>query len=265
MVTNTEILDLLTFRTAYFYDLDSQEDRNKSVRNLEKFFFRLCGAIKPRLFVEAGAKDAAVSMRARRYLESSRIVAFEASPVNFEEFKEDARIWENDIEYCNLALSDRDGSIKFNVRSANGVGAVDGRGSILDLQESEGVEVIPVDVPAVSIDGFFKDESAGLGADDIAMWVDVEGALEKVFMGGRSVLRKVKMMFVEVEDRPLWDRQWMRKDVLDFLSAYDMVPVARDYQSRYQYNMVLAHSSLLNHDRFRFILAKHFSDSGGRG
>ena len=260
-MSESECFDLLTLNTAVFYELDEKSDRRRSVRCLEKFFFKACGNLGPQVFIEAGAKDASSARRARSYLPSARIVAFEANPVNFDSFQADPKNTELDVEYLNYALSSSDGSVVFHVRTIDGLKAIDGQGSMLPRAREDGIETTSVEVAAVRLDRFFA-STIDRPAERCAMWVDVEGALAPVLEGAGKLLDCVDLMFVEVEDRPIWEDQWLRQDVLAYLEGFGLVPVARDYQSRYQYNIVLARRDLLNNARFRFLLAEHLSRSG---
>jgi len=72
---------------------------------------------------------------------------------------------------------------------------------------------------------------------------------------------------VEVEDRALWHGgQWMRTDVVSHLYDRGLVPVARDFQSRYQYNIVFVRATALDEfDRLRWALASfRSSQQSGR-
>jgi len=203
---------------------------------LVELFFGLVEQLQPDLFIEAGAKDASASRRARE-LQVRRVVAFEASPVTHRRF---AR--QNDaIEYLNLALSDEPGTVSLNVRvdKERGVLRSDGRASL--MQRTSHGEMASVEISATTLDSFFADHEFR----SAALWIDVEGATGQVAIGGRSVLHRVSVLMVEVEDRSFWKGQWLASEVLAFLHGCGMVPVARDHQSAHQFNVVLVRSSLL--------------------
>ena len=81
-----ELFELSLLSSASYYDLSDRESRLRSVRDLEGLFLRMCRAARPTLFIEAGAKDAATSRRARRYLPNARIIAYEANPHTYGRF-----------------------------------------------------------------------------------------------------------------------------------------------------------------------------------
>ena len=59
------------------------------------------------------------------------------------------------------------------------------------------------------------------------------------------------------------DEQWLRADVVSYLYDRGLIPVARDYQSRYQYNIVFVHRDLRDVDRVRWALTQ-FQSAGLR-
>jgi hypothetical protein len=59
--------------------------------------------------------------------------------------------------------------------------------------------------------------------------------------------------------------QWLRPAVVEFLLSYGLIPVARDFQARYQYNLLLVTEEVLARDRFRNALAHYYSRLGGHG
>jgi hypothetical protein len=50
-------------------------------------------------------------------------------------------------------------------------------------------------------------------------------------------------MFIEVEERTFWDGQWLDHDVSVFLQKHGLIPIARDYQSLYQHNVLFLRSA----------------------
>jgi hypothetical protein len=80
-------------------------------------------------------------------------------------------------------------------------------------------------------------------ADDpavsFAMWFDVEGPSSQVLRGACELLTRTTAVFIKVENRGKWDGQeWLHHDVIRFLSGCGLPPVARDTQSRHQFNVL---------------------------
>jgi FkbM family methyltransferase len=257
--------DLTMFAAASSYNLSEPTEKRRSVDDLARFFYEVSRALGPDLFIEAGAKDASSSRRARRRMDPKRIVAFEANPYTHKTYarKFSKNNIDRNIEYLHLALSDQPGQVTFNVnKSAEGKPVVDGRGSLLK-HEYKPNGFIEVTVEATSLDTFFADHDYS----SCAMWIDVEGALEGVLTGGASTLDKASIVIVEIEDRSMWGSgQWMREDVVSYLYDHGLVPVARDFQSRYQYNIVFIRQTVLDSaERVRWLLARHLSATGAGG
>lgn len=248
-------LDLLA--NAGNYDLRVKAERKRSVRDLERLFFEAVRIFRPELFIEAGAKEAGASRRARGYLPDARVVAFEGNPYVHQRFREQNDDPRHRLEYLHLALSDAPGRVSFHVRRrADGTPVADGRGSLKERSE-EKHGTIEVDVECTTLDTFFADQDF----DRCVLWIDVEGAADKVLTGGREVLSKAAVVFIEVEDRGdwVWGPAWTVADVSAYLFDLGLVPVGRDYQTRYQYNVVYVARDLLNTYAFRARLAAHRS------
>ena len=57
--------------------------------------------------------------------------------------------------------------------------------------------------------------------------------------GSRETLARAAAIYVEVEAEPIWDGQWLDRDVLEWFDGIGMVPLLRDRQRREQYNVLL--------------------------
>jgi FkbM family methyltransferase len=245
--------DLFLLGMASNYNLELKSERARSVKDLENLFFRIVVDLAPDLFIEAGAKDASISYKIRNYLPNASIIAFEANPYNFKKYYDQKRNESLRIQYIHSALSEKNGSVSFNVREVNGIPSADGQGSIM---KSDAVSK-PVIVKSTRLDNFVLYDSFA----QCAIWMDVEGANESVLKGSSGILSKVQALFIEVEDRQFWSGQWLSRDVVDFLHKFNLIPVARDFQSRYQYNILFISKKLMQRDRIRFFLTEHASRS----
>lgn len=249
--------DLAMMATAVKYDLHDPQERLRSVRELSRLFFVLARALEIDLFVEAGAKNAATSRRARRLLDPARIVAFEANPHTHRAFAAKNAKPALGVEYVNLALSDAPGQLTFRVHLKNGAPNPDGRGSLLARDDGTEGQYEQVTVPATTLDNFFADHDFG----SAACWVDVEGAAREVFHGGAGLLARTDVLIVEVEDRRYWQDQWLRPELVGHLYDRGMVPVARDFQTRYQYNIVFVRAARLDQPDVRWAITQFASAS----
>ncbi len=80
-------------------------------------------------------------------------------------------------------------------------------------------------MPCSTLDEFFE----GHEYTRCCMWVDVEGSPEIVLGGGAKTLQKPEAIFIEVEDRSVWEGQWIRAHVAAHLFEAVFVPIARDF------------------------------------
>jgi FkbM family methyltransferase len=235
-------LDLL--RHACCYDLRDPKERQRSHNDLVWLFEKLVRVVKPHTFIEAGAFFAEASRKVKKDIPDTRVVAFEANPHNFKMCKERFDYEALGVEYLHYALSQVGGTVTFNIQVQKGdsdVRKTTGRNSLLTRDGSQ-YAYERVSVPAIALDSFFSEQPK-----ESVLWIDVEGAAEMVLLGGKRLLKSTKLVFIEVEDKPIWPGQWLTHDVVRFLSGYNLVPVARDFESRsqIQYNMIFMKSSLL--------------------
>jgi FkbM family methyltransferase len=247
--------DLRLLATVTNYDLRDSEERKRSQRELKALFFRLLEALGPDLFVEAGANDASVSRRARRLVPTARVVAFEANPYTYDRYLADNPP-STGVEFLHLALSDTPGEVSFNVRrSQAGRPRADGHGSLMDRPSDYGHDFEQVTVRATTLDAFFSDHPV----ERCALWIDVEGASAAVLHGATDLLRRAMLLQIEVEDREYWEGAWTAPQVLDFLHQQGFVPIARDFEYRYQNNVLLIRDGFLDDPEVRLRLARYLS------
>jgi FkbM family methyltransferase len=252
--------DLAMLSTAVKYNLAQRSERIRSMKTLVRFFFNLVKILDVDLFVEAGAKDGSASRQAKRALGEHRVVAFEANPYTYRRFEgENAG---TGVEYLNLALTDHPGPVTFNVlRDDEGAPRPDGQSSLLKRNrgrdQERGFEEVTVD--GVTLDGFFADHPF----ENAAVWMDVEGASKFVLGGAPETLKRTAVLIIEVEDRPYWgDDHWLRERVMSHLYDNGLVPIARDFEYEYQYNIVFVRADLANtHARLRWELTKFISSA----
>lgn len=254
-----QLLDRQLLAHVGGYNVNLKADRLRSCADLTEFFFQLVRVLQPDLFIEAGAKDASSSKYARKFIPDARIVAFEANPYTFDRFK--GGFSKTSVEYLNLALSNEVGSIAFNVNiGTDGAPRADGRGSLMrfdgDFEDISGTQEVTAD--ATTLDIFFENYAY----ESSALWIDVEGASEMVLGGASATLHKADVAIIEVEDREYWSDQWLRSDVMEYFYEHGLIPLSRDFQSRYLYNIVFVRQSKANIDRVRWALTHHLSMAG---
>lgn len=241
LATRTDLIamhEVQMLTTASIFKLwGTSHQRKASNKALVELFFGMVRILQPSVFIEAGAKKADTSIRARKVLPEARIVAFEASPDNYAIYSKTEPHAENRVEYLHFALSDREGTIDFNIRTSvagNAVWEHSGANSIL-ARTDDSTEYKTVAVPSRRLDDLFVD------CGSCAMWVDVEGASKQVLTGAKETLRKAQVAIVEVEDHEIWEGQWKAGEVIGAMMDAGLVPIARDFEYKGQYNVVFLH------------------------
>lgn len=232
--------------TAGLYKLWSDDGRQQSTKALVELFFGIVRITQPKLFIEAGAKEATASTRAGKLLPDARIVAFEANPYNFAHFSKDPKFTKARVEYTHQALTNKDGSVTFNIRkTVNGeaVDPISGQNSLLQQKHAD-TTYEEVTVPAKRLDSFFPHPVPN------AIWMDVEGATGDVVSGAERVLGQTQVAIVEMSDHGKWKGEWLSTKVITHFYKRGLVPVARDFEYKSQYNVVFVREELLksNHE-----------------
>ncbi len=254
--------DLALLQTAAHYDLHSREDRAASQRWLYQLFGRLITrAMKPELVLELGAFSAEFSRAHRVQLPDAEFHAFEANPYNYERFR--PRVEAAAVAYHHLAIGETVGTCRFNMaRRRDGREIDPGRGNNSLRTKPADIEYEPVSVAMVSVDHFVAER--GLQDRPTALWVDLEGCAYEGLCGAARTLENTQLIFVEVEDEAFWTGQKLSGDVRRLLMGAGFVPLARDFQTKRQYNMIYASAEAYEDAEVRLILATSLSKAGGR-
>jgi FkbM family methyltransferase len=244
---------------ATCYDLAQPTDRKLSARQLRWLFFNMIRALQPDVFAEAGARNAANSMKVRHSAPKARIIAFEANPHNHAYFSERYDYAAHGVEYRLQAVTDYVGPVTFKLLMQEGDlvhKPTSGRSSLL-TREKDDVRYEDVTVPGTTLD-------AALDGSDgrAALWVDVEGATRQVLGGAAYTLTRTDLVMIEVETRPYWQGQWLHTDICAHLMESGLVPVARDFEYRFQFNLLFVHPQALARPDILHVLEQFHSARG---
>jgi len=212
---------------------------------VESTFRDLCLELGPTLSVEVGAHEAGFSRWLKSEVPDARCVAFEANPYVHAKFADDHD--ESGVEYHHLAVSETNGTVELGIprRLHNPILGRRFRklrtSRMASLAEHRyAVKTETVSVPSVPLDDFVRAEQ-----DDVVVaWIDVEGASGPVLSSGEKLLSHASLVYIEVENEPVWHGQWLDVDVARFLAGCGLVPVLRDVQRPHQYNVVFAAADL---------------------
>lgn len=221
--------------------------RGRSAAYLDEFYFRLVEVAEPARFVEVGAYKAEASRRARSEHPGARVVAFEANPHNHARHSRDFDYAAVGVEYLHLAVADGPSELTFNLRKevdGEAMREVTGNSSLLRRTDDRTTyEEIPV--PATTLDRFFPPETAA----PTCAWFDVEGASGAVLTGGAEFLKTCRVLKIEVEEKPMWQGQWLSLDVIEHFLAAGFQPMARDIEYENQFNIVFVENQFARDPR----------------
>lgn len=185
--------------------------------NLLSAFLALVEKHRPHLCCDIGSMDAghACFMRARS--PSSRIFAFEANPHNYVQGVLEKRVKEYRIEWINTAITDTDKVCEFNVLDVpEGEKWQKGGSSLLKRTIGNFTEHSTL-VTGRSLDSFLEDQ--GLLEASKALWIDAEGALDKVLAGAQVSLKSTLFIHAEIESREHFAGQVLDREIIDRLKA----------------------------------------------
>lgn len=253
--------DLAMLRTASLFDLTSKEGRDASNAWLVDLFTGLTAAVRPHVVLELGAYGADFSVSARASLPKAEVHAFEANPYNIAKFGK--RVRRAGVEYHHFAIGDRVGATVFNVaRKEAGQELRPARGNNSLRTKPIDIEYEEVQVPMVTVDHFLAER--GLAGRPTVMWIDLEGCAFEALLGAAATLEHTQLIFIEVEDHPFWNGQKLSAEVLRQLVGAGFMPLARDFETRRQYNLILAKPQVLDHMIVRLALADSFAELGQR-
>jgi FkbM family methyltransferase len=244
------IFDLQLLSLATNYNLKDRKERKRSVAAARRLFFGIVRVTKPALFIEAGAERAEASRLVKaKYAPDSRVVAFEANPYVFDRFRQEYDFERAGVDYRHQALSNTKQDVTFYIRTGIDGNPRDktlGQSSILKRMDPT-TEYEQVKVSADSLDNFFRDSPE----KTCALWIDVEGANRQILEGAEETIKKAICLQIEVEDLARWEGQWLSGDVTAYMLDRGMIPVARDFEYRSQYNILFVRDDVLQRSAVR--------------
>jgi FkbM family methyltransferase len=125
------------------------------------------------------------------------------------------------------AITERDGDdVEFH-GSVDATRQVRGSGSIRPPKEHERLFpniAFPADrktmVPALTLDTLFERE--WLTKIDL-LWADLQGAEKDMILGGRNALSHTRYLFIETEDRELYEGMALKPELLGMLEGWTLI------------------------------------------
>ena len=213
-------------------------------QRLFEFYVDLVQHLCPNFSLEIGAHEANFSKKVKYLCPSVESFAFEANPHVFDKYQKSAL--DCGVNYIHAAISNENKDfISFKIQIFNEIlgeeiDPAQGNHSLLTRTEG-GIKYDIIDVPNLSLSKIMKNLSG-----KIVMWLDVEGANQKVLQSGEESFQDVDAIFIEVEEIQYWENQWLKTQVIDFLKNKGFTLIARDFEYAYQHNLVFIKNRLID-------------------
>ena len=250
------VLQEATFEALIRSSRDHSHVRDAITVNMERIFVEILKQEKPKLTIEIGAHEAHFSSMVKENLPDTRTVAFEANP-NVHGYHHN-RLHDEGVEYLNAAVSNSPGALTLKVPVPEGGKPNELMGSLLTYNgatSDETMEFQEIAINGVTVDGFL----AGAPIEDLALWVDVEGAAAMVLEGAASTLSSCLCLYMEIEKQSRWgDQDDEAAAVEKMLATYGLTPVFRDvYRYGWQHNVIYLRQDLLERDYLPALYSQH--------
>lgn len=177
---------------------------------LRKTFIELISILKPTVFCDIGANDGNTAIEIRNINKEIKVFGFEANPFIYSENREKMKNLE--IEWHNIAVTDSTGIIKIYVPRTLSKAYINGELVEMQIIESENTgkssllvrnEQATYDeynVDGYTLDEFIIKENILIPENKFCLWIDVEGAADKVINGAKKILDQTQLIFIETEN-----------------------------------------------------------------
>jgi len=178
----------------------------------------LLGAFAPDIVCEVGAFNGDETLRFHGLSPQSQFYLFEANQRNVSQFLlgNPALADHPQTTIEHVAVSDEPGELQFHVLEADNVASDWRRAASSMLKRNDGLPSVAQTVKAITLDSYFEQQLQA-GDASFALWIDVEGVLDKVLNGARRVLERTVLLRAEVEWKEVWQGQTLGQDSKDML------------------------------------------------
>jgi FkbM family methyltransferase len=224
---------------------------------LEDTFELIIDIIRPHVICEIGAYEADFSLRMKQKYGHSRVVAYEGNPRVYEHFQEKIRA--NGVDYIHVAIDASSGEVEFSIPeiiAGKDMPFACRMGSLLEVQLRDS-STLQVKVPSCRLDDALNIDAG----QDCILWIDVEGAVERVLEGGAETLKACKVIFCELERSPVWKDQSLDNAIISRLSEQGFRLIARDCQKWFQYNAIFVRNEILQDKAIQDIVSNYFDQA----
>lgn len=212
------------------------EEYLKQPIEIEKELQILFAGVKPKVIMDIGSCTGEDAIKYSNFFPGASVFAFEPLLSNVEIMKMHFRQFEKtDISIQNLALSDETGEASFYVSGGNPFESLPedeftslipkdwNKSSSLLKPGSESAKHLPwlkfkesVVVKTMRLDEFMT--QSGIETIDF-IHLDVQGAELKVLTGMGEKIKNINVLWLEVENVEMYDRQPLKNEINSFLKA----------------------------------------------
>nr|WP_290226450.1 FkbM family methyltransferase [Trichocoleus desertorum] len=218
----------------------SLQTGSASNQKLRDLFLRLLAILQPTVFCDIGSRDGESAIQVNHLLPDCECYGFEANPKIYEQFYSKVKDISPNVNYLNLAIGDVNHPVKLfapktitKVLVENEIIEVNtpepedtGRTSL--LRRNEDITYEEFEVQCFRLDEYWVEQKVNITKQRLALWIDVEGAADKVLLGANQSLQQAAIVFIEVEGIEFWKQQQQGHDIARSLIHQGFIPIARD-------------------------------------
>ena len=264
-------IDIEAFsRQTEIYHQSGRKKQGKAYKQqshvaLVSAFFQIIEQLDVTTCIEIGAFQAETSIKFMSGAPARYALAVEANPYNVKQFE--STINDAGVLYHHSAVLDSEGPCELQLHVTDldvENGYIRGNNSILKSDTRLGTRAITV--PGTTLDTLVKSyvASGTLPNPEVAspvLWIDVEGALDRVITGGTQTIKNSTVVFAEVETEPLWNEQATFKDIAVQLDKLGFFPWLRDceYEPE-QFNVIFVNRNRVDTTLLEKIAEQFYSE-----
>jgi len=236
--------------------LDRGEEGPAGNGRLTSLLWDILERLRPTVFFDIGAFDGACAVAAKQRFPRLLVYSFEANPEIFA--LNEANVSAAGVTYLNRAVSDAVGSVKMyaprtlsryydkGVVVPGHINEPKTTGKTSLLLRNEDAVYEEFNVNATTLDAFLVEEGFDVAEQRMVLWIDVEGAADKVLQGAEKALASSVAVLIEVENFEFWKEQKDSAYITRELIAKGFVPVARDREyGDHQFNILFVKAALI--------------------
>jgi FkbM family methyltransferase len=190
---------------------------------MREVFDGILRATCPDIICDIGSCDGDESAHFKKVSPGSRIVAFEANRQNIDNFLAHRPDLDGVIVE-NAAVCDIDGEIEFHVLRVDRAEELWRRAAGSISMRNDDIPYTLVNTRSVRLDTYFRHDL--LDNRTFALWIDVEGALDRVLAGARDVLSRTILIRAEVERKQFWQDQKLVDDITSTMQRAGFMTLA---------------------------------------